>query len=426
MRTNQLVAALVATLGLAHAAQANATIPVIDAVVVLDELDALVVMGEHLGGVPDDAGVSLGAEGEPGNITPHCQPEAGGRVLTCQFSEGLPPAGGYMLRLEGLSTPFATVEFPLTLGLRGPQGAPGETGAPGATGPVGAPGQPGLQGPRGPDGPVGPEGLTGPVGAQGQPGPAGEQGLQGPQGQAGETGPQGQQGAPGPMGAPGPVGPAGEVGPMGPQGFVGAQGAPGLPGPVGDTGPVGATGPAGPQGLQGDLGLPGLTGAPGATGPAGAQGPQGLAGPQGPQGATGPLGDAGLQGPTGDTGPAGFQGPAGPVGPAGPKGAAGGVGPTGPTGSIADAFGNHTGWAADGSGRECFIGEIILTAGGVANGMVADGRLLPISEWEHVFQLIGTTYGGDGQSTFAIPDLRSQTPNNHSYSMCVYGYWPHS
>ena len=42
--------------------------------------------------------------------------------------------------------------------------------------------------------------------------------------------------------------------------------------------------------------------------------------------------------------------------------------------------------------------------------MFCDGSILPISENEVLFQLIGTTYGGDGQSTFALPDLRSRVP----------------
>jgi microcystin-dependent protein len=39
-----------------------------------------------------------------------------------------------------------------------------------------------------------------------------------------------------------------------------------------------------------------------------------------------------------------------------------------------------------------------------------DGSLMPISDNAPLFQLIGTTYGGDGQSTFALPDLRSRVP----------------
>ena len=42
--------------------------------------------------------------------------------------------------------------------------------------------------------------------------------------------------------------------------------------------------------------------------------------------------------------------------------------------------------------------------------MFCDGQLLPISENETLFNLIGTTYGGDGQSTFALPDLRGRLP----------------
>jgi microcystin-dependent protein len=42
--------------------------------------------------------------------------------------------------------------------------------------------------------------------------------------------------------------------------------------------------------------------------------------------------------------------------------------------------------------------------------MFCEGQLLPISENETLFQLLGTTYGGDGQSTFALPDLRGRIP----------------
>lgn len=42
--------------------------------------------------------------------------------------------------------------------------------------------------------------------------------------------------------------------------------------------------------------------------------------------------------------------------------------------------------------------------------MICEGQLLPISEYETLFFLIGTTYGGDGESTFALPDLRGRIP----------------
>jgi len=45
-----------------------------------------------------------------------------------------------------------------------------------------------------------------------------------------------------------------------------------------------------------------------------------------------------------------------------------------------------------------------------AGWMFCEGQLLPISENETLFQLIGTTYGGDGQSTFGLPDLRGRIP----------------
>jgi microcystin-dependent protein len=59
-----------------------------------------------------------------------------------------------------------------------------------------------------------------------------------------------------------------------------------------------------------------------------------------------------------------------------------------------------------------FIGEIRIFAGNFAPSgwMFCDGQLLPISENETLFNLIGTTYGGDGQSTFALPDLQGRLP----------------
>lgn len=59
-----------------------------------------------------------------------------------------------------------------------------------------------------------------------------------------------------------------------------------------------------------------------------------------------------------------------------------------------------------------YVGSIRLFAGNFepAGWMFCDGRLLPISEHETLFTLIGTTYGGDGESTFALPDLRSRVP----------------
>ena len=59
-----------------------------------------------------------------------------------------------------------------------------------------------------------------------------------------------------------------------------------------------------------------------------------------------------------------------------------------------------------------YVGEIRMFAGNFAPAgwMFCEGQLVPISENETLFNLIGTTYGGDGQSTFAMPDLRGRVP----------------
>lgn len=59
-----------------------------------------------------------------------------------------------------------------------------------------------------------------------------------------------------------------------------------------------------------------------------------------------------------------------------------------------------------------YVGEIRMFAGNFppVGWMFCEGQLLPISENETLFQLIGTTYGGDGESTFALPDLRGRIP----------------
>jgi microcystin-dependent protein len=59
-----------------------------------------------------------------------------------------------------------------------------------------------------------------------------------------------------------------------------------------------------------------------------------------------------------------------------------------------------------------YVGEIRMFAGNYAPAgwQFCDGSLLPISEYETLFQLIGTTYGGDGQNTYAVPDMRGRIP----------------
>jgi microcystin-dependent protein len=59
-----------------------------------------------------------------------------------------------------------------------------------------------------------------------------------------------------------------------------------------------------------------------------------------------------------------------------------------------------------------YVGEIRMFGGNFAPAgwMFCDGSALPISEYDTLFLLIGTTYGGDGQSTFKLPDLRGRVP----------------
>jgi len=146
---------------------------------------------------------------------------------------------------------------------------------------------------------------------------------------------------------------------------IGAVGPKGDPGPAGAPGPAGLQGPPGPQGPAG---------------PAGAAGPAGSAGPAGPPGPIGPMGPMGFTGPQG---PQGLQGVPGPTGPAGPD----------------PRFGTNTNNALVGIGPTCYFGEIMLSAGQVANGTPADGQLELISQFPGLFQAIGTRYG-------ARPDFR--------------------
>lgn len=59
-----------------------------------------------------------------------------------------------------------------------------------------------------------------------------------------------------------------------------------------------------------------------------------------------------------------------------------------------------------------YVGEIRMFAGNFApvGWMFCQGDTLPISEYETLFQLIGTTYGGDGESTFMLPNLSGRAP----------------
>jgi hypothetical protein len=113
----------------------------------------------------------------------------------------------------------------------------------------------------------------------------------------------------------------------------------------------------------------------------------------------------GHQGQRGQTGAAGAPGPQGPPGPATP-----------------DArFGTNTSLAKPGAGVTCTLGSVWLTAGSIAGAVPAAGQTLPNTA---LFALLGVTYGGDGKTTFALPDMRSAAPNGLTYVICTQGIFP--
>lgn len=59
-----------------------------------------------------------------------------------------------------------------------------------------------------------------------------------------------------------------------------------------------------------------------------------------------------------------------------------------------------------------YLGEIRIFGGNFApqGWAFCDGTVLPIAQYDALYALIGTTYGGDGQTTFALPDLRGRLP----------------
>ena len=100
--------------------------------------------------------------------------------------------------------------------------------------------------------------------------------------------------------------------------------------------------------------------------------------------------------------------------------------PVGAGGVFDGHFGTNTGTADSANGTTCTLGEMRLTASPslTAGGVPAAGQLLPINQNQALFALLGTTYGGNGITTFQLPDLRSITPNNMTYSICIAGVFP--
>ena len=74
-----------------------------------------------------------------------------------------------------------------------------------------------------------------------------------------------------------------------------------------------------------------------------------------------------------------------------------------------------------------YIGVIKLFAGNFAPRGWAEctGQLLPINNNQALFSLLGTTYGGDGRVTFALPDLARKAPvDGTRYIICLAGAFP--
>ena len=139
------------------------------------------------------------------------------------------------------------------------------------------------------------------------------------------------------------------------------------------------------------------------------------------------LAGSGAQGPQGPVGP---QGPAGPQGLQGPQGVPGPLGPAGPQGpsGTQNIFGsNSINFLTEGNaGVQCTLGSILLNASFLYTGnyLPADGRILAIQGNTSLFSLLGVNYGGNGTTTFALPDLRAAAPNNTQYLICVSGVFP--
>ena len=75
---------------------------------------------------------------------------------------------------------------------------------------------------------------------------------------------------------------------------------------------------------------------------------------------------------------------------------------------------------------EPFLSEIrIMSFNFAPKGWAqCNGQLLPINQNQALFSLLGTTYGGNGTTNFAVPDMRALAPNHMTYSICYAGTQP--
>jgi len=73
---------------------------------------------------------------------------------------------------------------------------------------------------------------------------------------------------------------------------------------------------------------------------------------------------------------------------------------------------------------DCVIGQVLLFAGNVGLGLPADGRTLQIVQYQALYAVIGARFGGNGSTTFALPNLTNSAPNGLTYMICTEGIFP--
>jgi hypothetical protein len=101
-----------------------------------------------------------------------------------------------------------------------------------------------------------------------------------------------------------------------------------------------------------------------------------------------------------------------------------------PTTTFLDSFGQAPGWglgSPTAAANYCIVGQLLVftfTPNGLTSLVPADGRLLSIAGNTALFSILGTTFGGDGSTNFAVPDMRKLAPNNMTYSICTAGIFP--
>ena len=223
-------------------------------------------------------------------------------------------------------------------------------------------------------------------------------GTKGEKGQKGEVGVTGDKGE---KGQKGEVGDKGQKGEIGTTGGTGGTGAKGQKGEVGATGATGNTGSTGDKGQKGQKGEVGATGGTGGTGSTGAKGQKGEVGATGATGGTGGTGSTGAKGQKGEASTvAGDKGQKGEIGSTGDKGATG-AGDKGQKGEEGPQGGGAP------------VGQIVAWSGSASSlptgYFLCDGSAVSRTTYAALFTVVGTTHGGgNGSTTFNIPDLRSR------------------